>query len=101
MTDRPVLAPAHSRVSLATLMHPTEANLLGSPWHDASGRLLHVASAYFVFVAIDEDGNPRPVPALAPESPDEVRRMREAEIRRAHRLARKTEIDQGRGGPHG
>ena len=31
----------------------------------------------------------RRCPALAPETPDEVRRMREAEIRRAHRLAKK------------
>ncbi len=57
---------------------------------------LHVASAYFVFVAIDADGRARPVPPLAPETDEEVRRMREAEIRRAHRLARKREIDEAR-----
>ncbi len=66
------------------------------PWNMAGTEPVHVASAYLVFVAIDEDGRPRQVPPLAPESPEEVRRMREAEIRRAHRLARKTEIDQGR-----
>lgn len=66
------------------------------PWNDPSAEGLHVASAYFVFVAIDADGQPRAVPPLRPETPDEVRRMREAEIRRAHRLAKKTEIDQGR-----
>jgi acyl-CoA hydrolase len=66
------------------------------PWNDPSETALHVASAYFVFVAIDADGRPRDVPALEPESPDEVRRAREAEIRRAHRLARKREIDSGR-----
>ena len=68
----------------------------GPAVEDAADEPLHVASAYFVFVAIDEDGRPREVPALAPETPDEVRRMREAEIRRAHRLARKPEIDSGR-----
>jgi acyl-CoA hydrolase len=68
------------------------------PWNDASDQPRHVASAYFVFVAVDADGEPRPVPALAPETPDEHRRMREAEIRRAHRLARKSEIDAGREG---
>jgi len=47
-------------------------------------------------VAIDADGNSRPVPPLAPETEDEVRRMREAEIRRAHRLARRQEIEAGR-----
>ena len=59
---------------------------------------VHVASAYFVFVAIDEQGHPRPVPPLETETAGDVRRQREAEIRRAHRLARKTEIDQGREG---
>ncbi|WP_309650596.1 acyl-CoA thioesterase [Nocardioides sp.] len=66
------------------------------PWNDPTAEGLHVASAYFVFVAIDADGGPRAVPALVPETPDEVRRLREAEIRRAHRLAKKTEIDEGR-----
>jgi acyl-CoA hydrolase len=66
------------------------------PWGNASDEPVHVASAYFVFVAIDEDGAPRPVPGLITETSDEVRRQREAEIRRAHRLARKMEIEQGR-----
>lgn len=60
------------------------------------GLLRHVASAYLVFVALDEAGEPRAIPSLRPETPDEVRRWREAEIRRAHRLARKQEIDRGR-----
>jgi len=66
------------------------------PWNDPSEQALHVASAYFVFVAIDADGRSREVPGLLPETPDEVRRMREAEIRRAHRLAKKQEIETGR-----
>ena len=66
------------------------------PWNDASTASLHVASAYFVFVAVDAEGRARPVPPLAPETEEEERRMREAEIRRAHRLARKEEIEAGR-----
>jgi acyl-CoA hydrolase len=66
------------------------------PWNDPSVTSLHVASAYFVFVAIDADGRAREIPGIAPESPDEVRRMREAEIRRAHRLAKRQEILSGR-----
>ncbi len=66
------------------------------PWNDPAAEALHVASAYFVFVAIDVDGRPRQVPPLTPSSPDEQRRMREAEIRRSHRLAKKQEIDSGR-----
>ena len=69
------------------------------PWNDPSTESLHVASAYFVFVAIDADGRARAVPPLAPETAEEVRRMREAEIRRAHRLARKEEIEAVRTRP--
>jgi acyl-CoA hydrolase len=66
------------------------------PWGSASDEPLHVASAYVVFVAIDDDGRPRPVPRLAPENAEEERRLREAEIRRHHRLARRAEIESGR-----
>ena len=66
------------------------------PWNEAGSEPLHVASAYLVFVAIDDHGHPRPIPRLAPQTPDEVRREREAEIRRAHRLARRAEIEVGR-----
>ena len=66
------------------------------PWNEAGSEPLHVASAYLVFVAIDDHGHPRPIPRLAPQTPDEVRREREAEIRRAHRLARRAEIEAGR-----
>jgi uncharacterized protein (TIGR00369 family) len=66
------------------------------PWNQAGTDPVHVASAYLVFVAVGPDGEPREVPPLAPQTPDEVRRMREADIRRAHRLARKQEILAGR-----
>ncbi|QZY30003.1 acyl-CoA thioesterase [Nocardioides coralli] len=66
------------------------------PWGSAADEPLHVASAYLVFVAIDDEGRPRPVPDLVRDTPDEQRRWREAEIRRAHRLARRAEIESGR-----
>ena len=66
------------------------------PWNEAGSEPLHVASADLVLVAIDDHGHPRPIPRLAPQTPDEVRREREAEIRRAHRLARRAEIEAGR-----
>ncbi|ANH36621.1 putative acyl-CoA thioester hydrolase [Nocardioides dokdonensis FR1436] len=68
------------------------------PWNDPSAGGLHVASAYFVFVAVDADGRSRDVPPLDPETDEDRRRQREAEIRRAHRLARRTEIEEGRRG---
>jgi acyl-CoA hydrolase len=67
------------------------------PWDEAGREPLHVASAYLVFVAIDAEGRPREVPRLDPGTPTEERRMREAEIRRAHRLSRKAAIAAGRG----
>ncbi|WP_231123613.1 acyl-CoA thioesterase [Nocardioides sambongensis] len=68
------------------------------PWDDASSESLHVGSAYFVFVAIDAAGRPRRVPALTPEDAEDERRAREAGIRRAHRMARRQEIEAGRTG---
>jgi uncharacterized protein (TIGR00369 family) len=66
------------------------------PWNQAGTEPVHVASAYLVFVAIDVDGKPRRIPGLDPRDSEEVRRTREAEIRRSHRLARKAEIDEAR-----
>src|SRR5919108_3124157 len=57
-----------------------------------SGQRRHVSTAYLVFVALDKDGHPKPVPRLEPETPEERRRMAEAKIRREHRLARKEAI---------
>lgn len=53
-----------------------------------TGETKHVASAYLVFVALDERGRPTPVPPLIAESDAEKRRMARAKLRRAHRLAR-------------
>lgn len=55
--------------------------------HPRTGSLLHVASAYLVFVAIDKDGNRQKVPALQPETPNEVRRFADALRRREYREA--------------
>jgi len=52
-----------------------------------SGKLLHVASAYLVFVALDREGHRMKVPALLPETPDEKRRYADALLRREHREA--------------
>lgn len=57
-----------------------------------SGERRHVSTAYLVFVALDKEGNPKPVARLEPETVDERRRMAEAKIRREHRLARKEAI---------
>ena len=53
-----------------------------------TGATVHVASAYLVFVAIDADGRPIPVPPVVAETDDERRRMAAAKERRALRLQR-------------
>ena len=50
-----------------------------------AGLYRHVASAYLVFVAIDPEGTPVPVPQLVPETPDEHRRYEGALRRRGNR----------------
>ncbi|MEV4267705.1 acyl-CoA thioesterase [Kribbella sp. NPDC049584] len=59
---------------------------------DAVSPQMHVASAYLVFVAVDEEGKPREVPQVVPVTDEDRRRLREAEIRRSHRLARRAAI---------
>jgi len=53
-----------------------------------TGKVVHVSSAYLVFVAIDKDGKAAPLPPLVAETADERRRMAAAEERRAHRLSK-------------
>jgi acyl-CoA hydrolase len=50
-----------------------------------TGSVAHVASAYLVFVAVDEHGRVQKVPKLNPETPDEDRRFADALRRREHR----------------
>src|SRR5438067_50273 len=58
-----------------------------------TGRKVHTSSAYLVFVALDQEGRPRPVPPLIAETEKEQQRQREAKLRRENRLARKAAID--------
>ena len=53
-----------------------------------TGNVVHVASAYLVFVATDERGRPVPLPPLVAETDEERRRMAAAETRRSLRLHR-------------
>ena len=52
-----------------------------------TGSVAHVASAYLVFVAVDEHGRLQKVPQLKPETLDEIRRHADALLRREHREA--------------
>jgi acyl-CoA hydrolase len=65
-------------------------------WDTAGSERVTVATAYLVFVAVDVAGGPRPVPPVLPETPEDERRLREAGIRREHRLARRHAIQAAR-----
>ncbi len=57
-----------------------------------TGEVRHTNSAYFTFVALDDERRPMPVPAAGAATPTEQRRMREAELRRTNRLAERAEM---------
>jgi uncharacterized protein (TIGR00369 family) len=57
-----------------------------------SGRRVRAATAYLVFVALDGDGHPCPVPPLIAETDDERRRQHEAKLRRQARMAHRDAI---------
>ncbi len=61
-----------------------------------SGEVLHTSTAYLTMVALDDEGSPAPVPPLEPETPDELRRAREAQLRRDNRLAERQRIEKER-----
>lgn len=51
-----------------------------------TGKTMHTATAYTTFVALDDKGQPTPVPAVIPETAEEKRRYREAVRRRETRM---------------
>jgi acyl-CoA hydrolase len=51
-----------------------------------TGEIAHVASAYLVFVAINQQGERQRVPKVIPETADEIRRYEGATRRRENRM---------------
>jgi acyl-CoA hydrolase len=56
------------------------------------GEVRHTSTAYLTMVALGDDGRPTPVPPLEAETPDEQRRLREAQVRRDNRLSEREAI---------
>lgn len=54
-----------------------------------TGTVRHISTAYFVYVATDEHGQPTPVRPLDVTTTDQQRRWTEAEARRQTRLSRR------------
>ena len=61
-----------------------------------TGRKVHTSSAYLVYVGLDRDGRPTPVPPVVAETDEERRRQVEAGLRRRARLARNEAIREAR-----
>lgn len=51
-----------------------------------TGAVRHTSSAYLTFVALDQHGQPEPIPPVIPKTEDEKRRYQEAAARRDYRL---------------
>lgn len=74
------------RTSMETHVVVTAENVL-------SGKITHTNTAYFVYVALDENERPVPVPPLICETEEEKARCEEGELRQRYRLAeRKREM---------
>jgi acyl-CoA hydrolase len=61
-----------------------------------TGDVTHTSTAYLTMVALDDEGRPAQIPPLEPETEDEQRRGREAQLRRDNRLAERDQIVSSR-----
>ena len=66
-----------------------------------TGEVMHTSTAYLTMVALDRDGRPAAVPAVDPQTDVELRRQREAELRRETRLRERQEIVAARSAASG
>jgi acyl-CoA hydrolase len=63
-----------------------------------SGEVTHTSTAYLTLVALDDEGRPVEVPPVRPETAEQERRAREAQVRRDNRLHERRSIESGRRG---
>jgi acyl-CoA hydrolase len=61
-----------------------------------TGERRHTNSAYLTMVAVDDEGQPVPVPGLLAETPEQHAREAEAQVRRRNRLHERDEIIERR-----
>ena len=80
------------RTSMETRVVVTAENVI-------SGKITHTNTAYFVYVALDENGKPTPVPPLICETEEELARWQRAAGRQADRLMRRQQETSTGGRP--
>jgi uncharacterized protein (TIGR00369 family) len=64
-----------------------EAEVQVTAENPITGEQTHTNTAYLVYVALDRNGHPAPVPSLFAETDEEKGRMQKARARQKHRLA--------------
>lgn len=68
-----------------------EATVQVTAENPVTGERTHTNTAYLVYVALDRNGQPAPVPALFAETEEEERRMQSAQARQQRRLSHNTD----------
>lgn len=63
-----------------------EAEVQVTAENPVTGECTHTNTAYLVYVALDDDDHPVPVPSLIPENEDQRLRMEEGHARQLYRL---------------
>jgi uncharacterized protein (TIGR00369 family) len=67
-----------------------EAEVQVTAENPVTGERTHTNTAYIVYVALDKNGQPAPVPALYAETDEEKLRMQQARDRQVRRLSQST-----------
>ena len=66
-----------------------EAEVQVTAENPVTGEQTHTNTAYLVYVAMEDDGQPATVPPLLAETEDEKKRMQQARARQKYRLSQK------------
>jgi uncharacterized protein (TIGR00369 family) len=64
-----------------------EAEVLVSAENPVTGECVYTNTGYLVYVALDDQGQPVPVPPLIPEDAEQQERMEAGQARQAYRLS--------------
>ena len=67
-----------------------ETRVVVAAEHVLTGEITHTNSAYFVYVALGEDGRPTPVPPLICETDEEKEHFKRGMLRQERRLSERS-----------